>query len=89
MLAPVMSPIRQTRLTSLGRILRTFILQVRSPESQPLLREKEFEEADGQSDCSDLHTPAQQSKRSDLHTPAQQSKLRAFRFLVSAALVLL
>ena len=25
--------------------------------------EKEFEEADGQSDCSDLHTPAQASKR--------------------------
>ncbi len=55
----------------------------------PATPEKEFEEADGQSDCSDLHTPAQQSKRSDLHTPAQQSKLRAFRFLVSAALVLL
>jgi hypothetical protein len=29
----------------------------------PATHEKEFDEQDGQSDCSDLHTPAQPSKR--------------------------
>ncbi len=38
--------------------------------------EKQFEEADGQSDCSDLHTPAQPSKRRRLPTPSPAKKKR-------------
>ena len=36
--------------------------------------EKEFEERDGLSDCSDLHTPAQPSKRRRLPTPSPVKK---------------
>jgi len=34
-----------------------------SDSAAPATHEKEFDEQDGQSDCSDLHTPAQPSKR--------------------------
>jgi hypothetical protein len=34
-----------------------------SDSAVPATPEKEFDEQDGQSDCSDLHTPAQPSKR--------------------------
>ena len=39
--------------------------------------EKEFEERDGQSDCSDLHTPAQASKRRRLPSlsPVKRKKV--------------
>jgi hypothetical protein len=37
-----------------------------SASAVPATPEKEFDEQDGQSDCSDLHTPAQPSKRQRL-----------------------
>jgi hypothetical protein len=43
----------------------------------PATPEKEFEEADGQSNCSDLRTPAQQSKRRRLPSlsPVKRKKV--------------
>jgi hypothetical protein len=43
----------------------------------PATPEKEFEESDGQSDCSDLHTPAQPSKRRRLPSlsPVKRKKV--------------
>jgi hypothetical protein len=65
MLDPVMTPIRKDieDLYSSG-----------SESRVPATPEKEFEEADGQSDCSDLHTPDQQSKRRRLPTPSPVKK---------------